>query len=86
MNKQNPFADKSLEELKLMHTKYKKIFAIFSGIMSVSVVFTIYSAYSTKNWSLLGTLAIILAFLPMYISIKNIDKEIKDREQKNKLL
>jgi ABC-type Na+ efflux pump permease subunit len=83
MKKNNSFENKSLEELKATKAKYQKIVAVFTGLMSVAVIVIVYVAITTKNWAQLATLGTIGAFLPMFISIQALDKEIKRREQNN---
>ncbi len=51
------------------------------GFMTVAIIFIVYVAIATKNWGLLGTLGVIATLLPLFISIQNLDKEIKRREQ-----
>jgi hypothetical protein len=80
MKTDNSLENKSLEELKELKIKSQKIFAIVSGFMTVALGFIVYVAFETKNWGFLGMLALVTTFLPMYVQIQNISKEIKKRE------
>lgn len=81
MKKDNSLENKSLGELKATKAKYQKITAIVAGFMTVAIIFIVYVAITTKNWGQLGTLGVIGTLLPLFISIQNLDKEIKRREQ-----
>lgn len=81
MKKDNAFENKSLEELKATKAKYQKIASAVAGLMTVSLIFIVYVAIKTKNWGQLGTLGVIATLLPLFVSIQNLDKEIKRREQ-----
>ncbi|AEI49197.1 hypothetical protein [Runella slithyformis] len=81
MKKDNSFENKSLEELRATKAKYQKIAAAVAGLMTVALLFIVYVAIKTKNWGQLGTLGVIGTLLPLFVSIQNLDKEIKRREQ-----
>lgn len=83
MKTNNSFEDKSLEELKATKAKYQKILVIFAVFMTVAMSIIVWAAIKTKNWGQLGTLGIIGTFVPLFINIDSIDKEIKRREQSN---
>ncbi len=81
MKANNSFEDKTLEELKATKVKYQKILLIFAGFMTVAIIFIVWAAIKTKNWGQLGTLGVIGTFVPLFLNIDSIDKEIKRREQ-----
>ena len=81
MTKQNPLENQTLEELKASKAKSQKILAILLGFYSFAFCFIIYVAVKTENWALLGTLATALTVLPILVTVQNLDKEIKKREQ-----
>jgi hypothetical protein len=83
MKTNNSLENKSLEELKATKAKYQKILLILAGFMTVAFIVIIWASFKTKNWAQLGTLGVIGTFVPLFMNIQSLDKEIKKREQNN---
>jgi hypothetical protein len=81
MTKQKPLENQTLEELKANKAKTQKILYGLLGFYSFFICFMVYTVFETKNWALLGTLALITTVLPIFVIVQNLDKEIKKREQ-----
>jgi hypothetical protein len=82
MGKIDKLKSMSTEELTEKRSKLKTTVTILGAFMGIAFIFIIYVAVKTKNYAFFSIVCgVSLTLLPAISQLKEIDKELKERNQ-----